>query len=200
MVIRKYLVGVGSNVEPQANVVLAIKKVLPLSKVCIISRIIQTEPIDMLSDHKFLNLVMYLETEYTPQALQQAFNTLETDLGRDRSDPLRKVKDRPIDLDIMTEITASSSWLAQVKEAPEFFQPILIELLRGLQLKSAKDWPGSGPPDSEEGILTFPLWEVGEGPTLPEGVSLSLFKKTIGLFPVRITQDGLIEPLSSTWS
>lgn len=164
----------GSNVEPQANIVLAIKKVLPLSKVCIISRIIQTEPIDMLSDHKFLNLVMYLETEYTPQSLQQAFNTLETGLGRDRSDPLRKVKDRPIDLDIMTEITETDTWRAEVSAAPNFFQPILMELLQALQLL----------PD---------LLKVREDLT---EVPISLFQQTIGISTIEITKNGLIRPLS----
>lgn len=159
---RKYLVGVGSNINPQANIVQAIAKLLPLTTRCALSRIIQTDPIDLLSDHKFFNLVIYLETDQSAADLQSFFHALEGEMGRDRSDPLKKVKDRPIDLDIITEITPSNAWHQQVLEEADHFRPIMFELLALLQL-------GEWPPES-----------VGAG------VALQLKTDCVGLSPLII--------------
>ncbi|MEM9213369.1 MAG: 2-amino-4-hydroxy-6-hydroxymethyldihydropteridine diphosphokinase [Cyanobacteria bacterium P01_F01_bin.150] len=129
---RKYLVGIGSNIDANKNVPLALEKLRPHVSQCVLSRAIQTEPVGIVSDHKFLNMIAYLECELDPIMLKGIFNGIEADLGRDRSDPLRKVKDRTIDLDILIEINTDDDWLKGVAEAPDYCRLILFELLASL--------------------------------------------------------------------
>lgn len=126
---HRYLISIGSNLDPEHNIPAALQQVWPQVSACVLSRIIATEPVGMVSNHRFLNLVAYLETPLSADRLKQVFNQVELALGRDRTDPLRKIKDRPIDLDIMAEVERlEDCWMA-VATAPAYCQAILVELL-----------------------------------------------------------------------
>lgn len=129
---RKYVIGIGSNIDADRNVPLAIEKLRPNITQCILSRAIQTEPVGIISDHKFLNMIAYLESDLDPTALKAFFNRVEAELGRDRSDPLSKVKDRPIDLDILSEVRTDDDWLKTIVEIPDYCRLILLELFVNL--------------------------------------------------------------------
>ena len=111
---------------------LAIGKLRPNITQCILSRAIQTEPVGIVSDRKFLNMIAYLESDLDPTALKAFFNRIEAELGRDRSDPLRKVKDRTIDLDILGEVRTEEDWFKMMIEVPDYCRLIFLELFVSL--------------------------------------------------------------------
>lgn len=125
----RYLISIGSNLDPSTNVPLALAQVRAQVSCCVLSRAIETEPVGMTSAYPFLNLVAYLETPLNPVALKDFFNQIETGLGRDRSDPQRKVKDRPVDLDILIPVTSLQDCLTAIAECPTYCQSVLFELL-----------------------------------------------------------------------
>jgi 2-amino-4-hydroxy-6-hydroxymethyldihydropteridine diphosphokinase len=95
-----------------------------------ISSIVKIPPIGMTSQHEFLNLVIFIETSLSEHELKQCCNSIEVELGRDRTDPDRKTKDRPADLDILTRISyPKDSARSLTSITDEFFLYPLIEQL-----------------------------------------------------------------------
>ncbi len=129
-----FLIGVGSNIKPYKNIELALKELLLLSNTFVLSPMMQTEPVGMQSKHKFLNFVIYFPSDLKSSELKEYFNTIETKLGRDRSDPLCKIKDRPIDLDIIIEVSDKTDWLGVIKKSENYYQAPMQALLQSLKL------------------------------------------------------------------
>lgn len=129
---KRYLIGIGSNLDPHSNVSRALKSLLPSVERCIVSRAVQTSAVGMETDLPFVNLAAYIETSLDAVDLKAFFNTIETSLGRDRTDPLCKVKDRPIDLDILTEVNSLKDCLYAIEDSPAYGRAILFELLEYL--------------------------------------------------------------------
>ncbi|MEA5466135.1 2-amino-4-hydroxy-6-hydroxymethyldihydropteridine diphosphokinase [Leptothoe sp. PORK10 BA2] len=129
---KRYLIGIGSNLDPHSNVSRALQSLLPSVERCIVSRAIQTSAVGMETDFPFINLAAYIETSLDAVALKARFNAIETSLGRDRTDPLCKVKDRPIDLDILTEVHSLKDCLYAIEDSPAYGRAILFELLEYL--------------------------------------------------------------------
>ena len=127
-----YLLGIGSNVAPERNVPAVLKALLALSPQLYVSRVVQTAPEGMQSEHDFLNLVALVATDLSAEELKAATNRIEETLGRDRSAPDRKVRDRPADIDLLTPISAArQSTLPMIKE--NYLRPLAEELLDYLQ-------------------------------------------------------------------
>jgi 2-amino-4-hydroxy-6-hydroxymethyldihydropteridine diphosphokinase len=127
-----YLLGIGSNVAPEQNVPAVLKALLILSPQLYLSRIVRTVPEGMSSAHDFLNVVVLVATELSPEALKQQTNRIEEALGRDRSAPDRKTRDRPADIDLLTRISdARQTELPAIKE--NYLRPLAEELLDYLQ-------------------------------------------------------------------
>ena len=82
---------------------------------------IVTQPVDMKTNHPFLNALFTLDTELTAEQLKRQFNQIEETLGRDRSDPMSSVKDRPIDIDILGLVNESP-------DIPDYLQSLTTEL------------------------------------------------------------------------
>lgn len=125
-----YLIGLGSNIDPHRNMRKMVKGLLDYSSYFCISRVIEIPPVGMNSHRNFLNAVAYLESPLDAVALKSLSNTIEIDLGRDRTDPRSKFKDRPADIDILcvrsrAEIIRKTS----IEITDEYFlYPILTEL------------------------------------------------------------------------
>ena len=82
----------------------------------------------MDSDNNFLNGLAVFHSDLPADQVKQHLNLLEEALGRDRSDPLSGVRDRPIDVDIL-----------EIRQAPRFTGSDITEsyyrqLLAGEQL------------------------------------------------------------------
>lgn len=99
-----FLMGIGSNIEPHKNIVAIINQLLEHFSELTLSRVLMLPPIGMNSQHDFLNVVVFIETNISENALKKICNAIETNLGRDRTDPTRKTKDRSADLDILCAI------------------------------------------------------------------------------------------------
>jgi 2-amino-4-hydroxy-6-hydroxymethyldihydropteridine diphosphokinase len=125
---HRYLIGIGSNIDPASNVARGLIALGELGSNLIASRVVETEPVGMVSQHDFHNLVVYLETDLDPVALKERFNQIETAFGRDRSDPLSPVKDRPLDLDILAEVTLTTQWAGIMQEVDSYYRPLVEEL------------------------------------------------------------------------
>ncbi|MBL1319677.1 MAG: 2-amino-4-hydroxy-6-hydroxymethyldihydropteridine diphosphokinase [Methylophaga sp.] len=97
-----FLIGIGSNIEPHDNLVAIIDQLLEYFSKITLSRVLLLPPIGMNSQYDFLNVVVFIETAMAEEELKEICNAIETSQGRDRTDPTRKTKDRPADLDILS--------------------------------------------------------------------------------------------------
>ncbi len=93
------VLGLGSNIEPAADYLeQAIKSLRRLGTIIRISTIIKTAPVDYTRQADFLNCVLVLETQLSPQKLLTACQKIENKLGRVR---LIDKGPRTIDIDIL---------------------------------------------------------------------------------------------------
>lgn len=114
-----YLCGLGSNIQPEQNVVKAVTKLLESYGSLWLSPVIQTHPQGIETDHPFLNALAVVYSSLSPEQLKAHFNQLEESLGRDRADPLCSRKDRPIDLDIL-EYSETGRFLGERIDEPYY--------------------------------------------------------------------------------
>jgi len=114
-----YLCGLGSNIDPEQNLVRTVTNLLESHGSLWLSPIIHTRPQGMETDRPFLNALVIVFSPLSPEKLKARFNQLEESLGRDRSDPLCSLKDRPIDVDIL-EFSESGRFIGQKIEEPYY--------------------------------------------------------------------------------
>lgn len=136
----RYIIGIGSNINPQHNVPRILTALLDLADEIQTSRIIQTAPSGMDSQRPFLNLAASLLYPDEAAALKTRFNTIETRLGRDRAAPDSSVRDRPADLDILLQLSPDAQTIASATLPPEpYLRPVVVDLLRYLELEIVGD-------------------------------------------------------------
>lgn len=125
-----YLLGIGSNLEPEHNIGKIIESLLALFPKLTLSRVLSIPPVGMNSHHDFLNMVVFIETSMDQDSLKSLCNEIETQLGRDRSDPASKTKDRPADLDILFKINAAEDLNTPANQITDeyFLYPLLNEV------------------------------------------------------------------------
>ena len=125
-----FLMGIGSNIDPQNNLVAIIDQLLDIFPRIILSRVLELPPIGMNSQHDFLNVVVFIETTMREAELKEFCNIIETNQGRDRSDPARKTKDRPADLDILTAVHYPDDYSTPAYTVTDeyFLYPLLEEI------------------------------------------------------------------------
>jgi 2-amino-4-hydroxy-6-hydroxymethyldihydropteridine diphosphokinase len=137
---RGFIVGVGSNLVPERNVAAALEMILALTDQVVLSRIIYTAPDAVPSPQWFINLALFVPSQLSADELKQRFNQIEIALGRDRTHPDRKHRDRPVDLDILHychDVSVCAGW--QVKE--RYLAPLVHELLAYIQNRTATMTP-----------------------------------------------------------
>ncbi len=125
-----YYLSLGSNIHPRENVKRILDHLLKLTNRIDISRILETKAKGFETDNIFLNLAARIYSPLSAKQLKQQFNKIEIQLGRDRSDPMSKKKDRPADIDILfVKDTADSPvGLFELPEEP-YVRPFVNELL-----------------------------------------------------------------------
>ena len=96
-----YFCSMGSNIDPAHNVCRTIESLADNVAPVTLSPLIQTAPHGMQSAQPFYNALFWFESSENADMIKQRFNGIETSLGRNRNDPDKKTKDRPIDLDIL---------------------------------------------------------------------------------------------------
>ncbi len=91
---------VGSNIEPEKNIVEALRQLSTQVKVISISTVYLTEPLEHGSQPKYYNCVVKIETDVEPEKLKfDVLREIERRLGRKRTRD--KYAPRTIDLDII---------------------------------------------------------------------------------------------------
>jgi 2-amino-4-hydroxy-6-hydroxymethyldihydropteridine diphosphokinase len=90
----------GSNIEPERNLVAAVQRLAQFGRVRAVSAVWETVPMGLRDQPDFLNIAVLLETALSAQALrEQAIASIEEALGRVRTE--NKNAPRTIDIDIM---------------------------------------------------------------------------------------------------
>ena len=134
-----YLLGIGSNLSPHFNITHIIASLLQRFPRLTLSRVLHIPPVGMNSQHDFLNMAVFIETDIEQTTLKAFCNDIETQLGRDRADPASKMKDRPADLDILFRVTHEDDFHRPANSITDeyFLYPVIDELLAYL---SNRQW------------------------------------------------------------
>ena len=96
---HEVVIGLGSNIDPEANLEQAVQELKTRFKVSKRSKWTRTKPIGIQDQPDFYNGALLMETELEQQSLKKELKRIEDILGRDRSLP--KCGPRTIDLDIL---------------------------------------------------------------------------------------------------
>jgi 2-amino-4-hydroxy-6-hydroxymethyldihydropteridine diphosphokinase len=96
---RLIYLSLGSNVgEREAHLHEAIRRLGSEGRVVAVSSIYETEPVEFADQPWFLNCIVALETDATPEQLIAGLLRIERDMGRQR---VQKKGPRTIDLDVV---------------------------------------------------------------------------------------------------
>ena len=158
----EYYLGIGSNIDPEFHIAQAIVSLTSFAPRLHLSRILVTAPVEIESESLFLNLAACFSSPLSQSALKERLNRLEVLLGRDRGDPLRKVKDRSIDLDILFSLQDGGEGQQQAPPLPEepYLRPQVQELLEYLDRPCD---PSSAPLPTGKPLALETL-TIGQGP------------------------------------
>ncbi len=128
---RGFLLGIGSNIAPESNVLSIIELLLEHFPTLHLSRVLRIPPVGMNTHKEFLNVVLFIETDMAESDLKAICNNIELQLGRDRTDPDRKMKDRCADLDILAAIALPSEQQRTPSQITDeyFLYPLIEELI-----------------------------------------------------------------------
>lgn len=118
-----YLLGVGSNVNPQRNALRIIDCLRQRFAEVLISRFHETAPVGMDSNHRFINFCAFVATRLGPLACKQACVEIEIALGRDRTHPASKTRDRTADIDLLMQVGPDGSRILLEPIAPYLAEP-----------------------------------------------------------------------------
>ena len=132
-------IGLGSNVDREKNIVLAVRELRKVFGELELSPVYESAAVGF-DGSDFLNLVAAFDPENDVEEVVKTLRAIEDDLGRDRTQP--RFSPRPIDLDILTygeceldqpgiqiprhEILQNAFVLRPLKDiAPEVLHPVL---------------------------------------------------------------------------
>ncbi len=92
-------VAVGSNIRPAYHVKAALRRLARVAGIAAVSTVYRTEPLGGRDQPPYLNCVVEVETQKTPEELRGALRRIEAELGRERSED--RYAPRTIDLDLI---------------------------------------------------------------------------------------------------
>ena len=124
MSLNQAVIGLGSNIDPEENILKARNAIEGEFKLIKSSSFVETEPVGYEEQDAFINGALLIETELELVSLKSWLNDLESSLGRVRTD--NKYGPRSIDLDILV-------WNGEVIDEEvyerEFLRRSIMELL-----------------------------------------------------------------------
>ncbi len=88
----------GSNIQPERHMVLAVRRLAELGRVCAVSNVYENPAVGPPGQPDFLNAAALIDTEYSAADLGRRLTKIEASLGRVRT--ADKFAPRIIDLDI----------------------------------------------------------------------------------------------------
>jgi len=102
-----YILGIGTNVEPDQNAARIAARLADLFGSVLLSRFYRTAPVGMTSAHPFVNYCAYVPSALDPSCCKGMCVGIELALGRDRAHPGCKTRDRPADIDLIGRVGRS---------------------------------------------------------------------------------------------
>ena len=96
---NEVVIALGSNIDPKANLELAVLELKSRFKVSKRSKWLRTKPVGIKDQPDFYNGTLLMETELGLESLRQELKHVEDLMGRNRTIP--KFGPRVIDLDIL---------------------------------------------------------------------------------------------------
>ena len=113
-----YVISIGSNIQPEHHVAVAVSTLAKNFGSLYLYQRVYTQAQLVESNHVFINSVLVLKSTMPATALKAELCRIEEQLGRDRSDPKRSVKDRSCDLDILSRLQQwSEDWKTELTES-----------------------------------------------------------------------------------
>ncbi len=104
-----YILGIGTNVEPDLNAARIAVHLADVFGCVLLSRFYRTAPVGMASAHPFVNYCAYVQSALEPDRCKDLCVRIELALGRDRAHPARKTRDRPADIDLIGRVSRSAT-------------------------------------------------------------------------------------------
>lgn len=96
-----FLLGLGSNIEPENNLKKTLELLQQQGDVISTSPAVTTAAVGDTFHFPFMNQLVILHTQQQPNFLKVKLQNIERKLGREAKNPARKEKDRTIDIDIL---------------------------------------------------------------------------------------------------
>jgi 2-amino-4-hydroxy-6-hydroxymethyldihydropteridine diphosphokinase len=113
-----YVISIGSNIQPEHHLAAAIGLLAQDFGSLYLYQRVYTQAELVESTNVFINSVLVLNSTMPATALKAELCRIEEQLGRDRSDPKRSVKDRSCDLDILSSLQQwSEDWKTELTES-----------------------------------------------------------------------------------
>lgn len=98
-----FYLSIGTNINPEENAAnIIINLCHHFGKVTLLP-FVYTKPELISSSSIFLNGLAIIESDLSDKEVKHILNTIEIKLGRNRNDPLKSIKDRPADIDILLQ-------------------------------------------------------------------------------------------------
>ncbi|MEK0085436.1 2-amino-4-hydroxy-6-hydroxymethyldihydropteridine diphosphokinase [Benzoatithermus flavus] len=153
-----YLLGIGTNLDPERNALRIVERLVVRFGRILLSRLYATAPVGMTSERTFLNFCAFAATDLEPAAMKALCVGIEVELGRDRSHPGSKTRDRPADIDLQIRFFADGSRIV-LEEIPPYLAVPAAEILALLS-------PGEPVPPAGAGICVLAAGglRLGEAP------------------------------------
>lgn len=113
-----YVISIGSNIQPEQHLAAAIRLLVQGFGSLYLYQRVYTQAELVESTNVFINSVLVLRSELSATSLKAELCRIEEQLGRDRSDPKRSIKDRSCDLDILScQQQWSEAWKTELTES-----------------------------------------------------------------------------------
>ena len=96
-----FLIGLGSNINPDANIPAAKKALQSVGDLVAQSDVLINPPCGQGFDGLFHNQLLILASDFSETELKTRFESMEIALGREAKTPQRKFNNRTIDIDIL---------------------------------------------------------------------------------------------------
>jgi len=123
------VIGIGSNIQPKANIEKTIKRIAEFHRILNESRFVETEPLAGRDQPNYMNGAILIQTSMGREELKAWLRELEGDLGRTRSTD--RYNSRTIDLDIVV-------WGGEIVDEDvyerEFLKAAILEVCPGLKI------------------------------------------------------------------
>ena len=103
-----YILGVGTNLEPEKNAALIVANLAERFGRVLVSRFYYTDPVGITSRHRFVNFCAFVPSDLEPAACKEVCVGIEVAMGRDRTHPACKTRDRPADIDLVGRLSMAS--------------------------------------------------------------------------------------------